>query len=576
MTYFFRLENSKIESNGLEYFENIDGDKQIEFYTINIPKNDLLVILQNFKNNHLDAFLNNYTTVSFLIIILDKKSNKLIVVNDKFGTNEILIKIERGSINISDSIHYLVDSKNILDNIDYDSAYEALSFYSIMPPKTIFKNIHSVALSHYEIIDIESKRTEAILYWDLDALLNNKNKNYDNLVKQFRDIFTERTRFLAGDGTAIALSGGIDSGGILGIVNQAVHKDNILSITIGGHGEKTVDLTSSRDTIDRLGVRNIEVYPILEDIKKLVNFYKDLSCPILADTVLPYSILAEVAGKHGFNKLLFGFGAEMHLGNLKVCKIAYRLSVIEKLIPKILMNVLYNLIVNMRGYSENQKMFLLASSWSERFLFARGPHYIHDKKFYRKISENFFQELVERFKIIEKKKINLLDRLTQMYFFSWVSYMQLRDCNMLSKKYNVKVFSPYDTPEVLSVMYSTPNKFRKKNKWNKQLIRDMYKPYVSEKLYTGANRSMIIPYGKLLTGYYQPYYDYLKTSKIMQRLVDLDSYEKQHQFHPEPGLNLIRFLGMALWYDTNFNETNLNNFFEAIERVKELSPDHSC
>lgn len=138
--------------------------------------------------------------------------------------------------------------------------------------------------------------------------------------------------------------------------------------------------------------------------------------------------------------------------------------------------------------------------------------------------------------------------------------MQMRDLTSLGKKYGVKPYIPFDHPSVMKETFKTPNKFRKLNKWNKQVIRDVFSPYVSEKMKKGKVGSLIIPYNKLLIEKKDKFIKYLRSSEIINNIVDLDIYEKEFEKLPEPGLNLKRLVNLAVWYDINWDKNNLENF----------------
>jgi hypothetical protein len=269
----------------------------------------------------------------------------------------------------------------------------------------------------------------------------------------------------------------------------------------------------------------------------------------------------EQAQKIGAPKVIFGFGAEMLLGNLKIARIAHRIALVEKIVPFWILKFIYRVIARIKGFSKNQTEFLLSQSWVDRFLHARGPLLIHEKKYFKKTPVPFVDHYkIEAHRILALPAIGLLDKFVLMYVYSWVNYLQAREFTAMGKKFDAVPVMPFDSIKTMRALFRTPDQFRKLNNWNKQVIRDVFRPYTTPDMYTGRVGSLIIPYNTWFKDTHKPFIDYLRTSKIIMEAVDLDVFERLYETLPEPGLSLMRLLGIALWYDANWDTDNMKNF----------------
>ena len=169
--------------------------------------------------------------------------------------------------------------------------------------------------------------------------------------------------------------------------------------------------------------------------------------------------------------------------------------------------------------------------------------------------------------IMKLSSIGLVDKIVIFYFYSWVNYLQTQTLNILSKKYLVNSIIPFDSINVIKKIFKTSDVFRKKNNWNKQLIRDVFEPYVEDKLYKNKARSLVVHYNDWFKENYQDIISYLETSEVLKNLIDWEIYKKNYNKLPEPGLNLIRLLSISLWYDVNWNRKNLINFEKMFSKL---------
>lgn len=545
----------------------------IEFLYKGFDKSNLDGLFNAYANASLTAYLDATLVPSFALIVIDRTKGVLTAINDKFGGNELYYTSRPQSFFLTDDPKRLFEILGESPKIDLRSTYELLTFHSVKPPRTIYENMFAVPMAHALTYAISDASSHLELYWQAHKRFSEKAAAYEPLVTEVRGAFEDVLRKEAGENPGISLSGGIDSGGILGALTKLMGKP-VPSVTIGGWGAKTPDLESSRRTAQENGSVNEEIYPTLEDVARLPTFSEHLNQPLLADILLPNALVFERARGHGIKKLAFGFGAEMLLGNLRMSRAVYALAPFERFVPAPILRIVYRLIGFIRRFTRNQIEFLLARSLSARFLHARGALFTRERKYFKNLPSDFIQ-------VIEKEveseahigEVETLDSVVLMYLFSWVNYLQRRDMGMIAKKYDMGVIMPFDTPQVAEAMFRAPNVFRRLNRWNKQLIRDVLRPYVSDRLHAGVVRSLIVPYSVLFASCQQPLIEYLKTSSLVSELIDLESFQRDYDTLPEPGLSLMRLVGLAIWYDVTWNTKNLANFERAIDRARSITKE---
>lgn len=525
----------------------------VDLYVTEESEIDPLDIIDAYHQQKLHAFLNEEVDEQFTCFIYDKRDSTFFIYNDHYGSADVLCTVNHGNLYASNSAKLLFHTIGAKPKFRSFSVYELIVFQAIEAPHTIYESVYTVPVASSLVF--RGGSISFVPYWDLIRRLGAKERDYDTLVSRIQKAMSKRIASYDPNTTSIALSGGVDSGGLLGMATS-IHKQPLQSITIGGHGSTSFDLTSSRQSAAYNNSQNHEYYPQVNDLSKLSCYLSDLNQPICANVAFPYGYIQEHAKTLGTNGVMYGFGAEMTLGNLLISKLAFLLVPVERLIPRRILTPIYSWVGKWMKLSKTQMQFLLSSTWTERFTYARGPLYTWEQKYFTKDKGNFWNSIVKQ---VEKraevwKGLPVIDSIVAMYITSWVSYQQLRDLSALGRKFGVRPLLPFNTPSVAYAFFATPTKFRRKNRWKKQVIRDVFRPYISDRLYNNAGRSLIIPYSNLFKGKEEKVFRYLKNSPIVRDLFDVETFERDFTSRPEQGLFLFRMLGPALWYDMNWGE----------------------
>lgn len=496
----------------------------------------------------------------FCLFIFDKETKEFFAFNDKYGHNEIFLRQTNSGLQCTSDV--AVDSEPPPFNML--AVHEFLSFHSIVPPKTIYQDIETVPTAHFARFDVKTKTLSYKQYWAVHKLFNPKTGDYEQLVKDLRTVFYDEICKEDEGKSAVALSGGIDSGGILGILNEC--SGSTSSISFGPYGKSSGDLESSRLTAKHFASNNTELYPSAQMLVNLIEVSPKLNQPIGGDQLMATSEIYRVAREQDIKKLYFGYGTQMILGNLGLNKLWHSTRMVEKVFGKRVTKFLLWIYAKTHPVSSNVEYLLLADDWVERFFYAQAALYTRERHIYKAPPEDFVTATTDFLRReMEREELLLSDRFVLMYLSSWTNYGQERHNAMMGKVYGVEPFSPYNTSRVAEVILKTPDSFRKKNHWNKQLWRDALKPYVPEHLYMRKGKSLTVPYTKIFSAGLPIFLPYLKGNKLLTEVIDFDVYEKSFTALPEPGTNLLRLITLAAWYDTRYDKERLSQLKRACE-----------
>lgn len=558
MEYLIEIKLDKDELNIETDFKRLES-KKLSLYYRGLAEEVAKQALQGYQSGTLNEFLNEGDFDNFLFFVVDNNKELIEIYNDHFGSNEIYYHHNhaKDKVIITDDTFRIHQGIPKLSDLNL---CEFITFQGIMPPDTIFKDIYCVASGSKLVVNGAS--LEQHEYWDIEKLLSDKINSYEELIDEGDSALVETVRRHSKEGvkTAVGLSGGVDSGGLLGMCVQKTQSRPV-AISVGGRGPETVDLISARKSVEYHKVKHHEIYPNFENMKKIWSNNIGLSHPVQGAAAFGYSLVNEKAKQEGAKNVYYGFGAEMILGNsMKLAKVAHTLR-FEKYVPNIILKPIYKFFGPMFIKSETRQRFLEAGDdWVKRFVISRCANYFWSKKYLKVDGEACIRQAEKKISRHFSSKLSIYDALVKLYVKSWVNYLQYRDMTAIAKKFSVTPVIPFDTLRVAKVFFKIPLAHRKRNKWKKQLIRDIFKPYIPEHLYSNVARAISVPYTQIFGDKLEAVLGYVETSRIFSSQYDFDLMRKQLRTEPEPGFLLMFLFGAAVWYDANFCPERKSDF----------------
>lgn len=500
-----------------------------------------------FSDSLIQELLNNEDLDNFLLIVIDKKENSLRVYNDHFGSNEIYYTKNADGYIVAGDIKGLEQDNKTLNK---NGLYESIIFQTVLPPETVFKNIYCIPSATVASFTVSS--VSLMDYWNLFDLFAKKQNSYNQLITEGRNALLHTIKNTTDKYTATALSGGIDSGGLLGMYKETGKYTAPKVISIGPYGEGSGDLVSARKSAAYNQAQLTEIYPSFENFKFLWDLSVGLSQPVCLPIKFVHDLLHASAAEQSSQKIIYGLGAEMLLGNLKISRTAKALW-FERFLPNGLLRFLYKHIGFLFIKSDSQKHFLSAvGDWTDRFMVVRGPYFSSLSAYFKGDANDFWIQVKTKMEKHFDSNLDIYDAFVKMYVKSWVNYLQYRDMTILGRLYGITPVIPFDSIRLAKIFFSVPLKHRSRNKWNKQLIRDIMKPFVADHLYSNQVKSLIVPYSKFFEGKELEIIEYVKTSVATSQLFDYDQLLKEYEKLPANGYILMHILGVAVWYDANF------------------------
>lgn len=214
------------------------------------------------ENNDAEYCLHLYETLgeeafgklngSFLIVLYDLKSHKLLIVNDRFASYPLFYYSNKGRLIFGTKVHPLLKFDKLPRILNLQAVFEFFTFTRILGTKTYFKDIS--VLPPATILHCINKSISFAPYWEMKYKVEKHPERYyvKELAKTLKKSVERRTQ--ENHRFGILLSGGLDSRMVL-----AASDKKMVAFTIGDDGDNEVEI--ARKIAEAKGCKHILLKP---------------------------------------------------------------------------------------------------------------------------------------------------------------------------------------------------------------------------------------------------------------------------------------------------------------------------
>lgn len=525
--------------------------------SFNVPPADRQAFINACRSATYTQWLHDYTRNDFLLAWHDTATQRLIIANDHYGSNEILYHVSADTVVVTDNITQLKQALPDLA-INHDKINEFFAFGSIQPPATMLHEVSSLPSAHVLQADVASGQAGTVEYWSPADTLHDKYPDYDTALSGIRaglQHSVEQEQDYA-DTYGVALSGGVDSGGLLSMLHAHTGM-RPTAITIGPIGPDSPDLPSARLSAKHVGAKHVEVYPTPDELNHLPRYAASLNQPLDGLSVITYGLMARTAQEHGVTRLLYGCGTDNMLGCQKYSQMALRLQQLSWLPGPLQRMALHAYIVTRRGLSADQRKILLAPSHTQRFLHIKSIHQELNQPFLRNNTDPYQSlDTTALDDIFANNDLGMIDRYVMADWRYFHIYNRHSLINRISRPMGITAYNTPYTPFGGAPLLRVTDDMRARNGWDKEIFREAVKPVSPPHLYTNARQSCIIKVRHWLTepDRHTQVKQQLKDSAFASSVCDIDAFFDAYDTLPTPELFLTKLLVLTYWHDAHFGD----------------------
>src|SRR6266404_4532334 len=296
--YNYRELRAELRSKGHQFRTNSDTE----------------VIIHGYKEWGTDVF--NHLNGMFGLAIWDVNKKRLVVARDAMGIKLIYYRIANGQLTFGSEIRAVLAVEDSKPEVDPVALNLFLRFRYTPSPLTIFQGIRKLAPGTMLVIERGECREER--WYNYTPIPFSSPKEDKDATHELLELYrgAVRRHLLSDVPVGILLSGGLDSGLLLALMNEQGGPWPAYTI---GYGESFADdeLADAAETASLLGARHITVKLDRAEFERSLSVIVEcLEEPIAASSIVPMYFVSQRA-RQDVKVALIGQGPDELFGGYK-------------------------------------------------------------------------------------------------------------------------------------------------------------------------------------------------------------------------------------------------------------------
>jgi asparagine synthase (glutamine-hydrolysing) len=259
----------------------------------------------------------------FVFAIWDERQHALWIVRDRLGVRPLYYMLQEGTLIFASEIKAIFSLPGVRAELDEVTLDQIFTFWSPLPPRTAFKNIHTLPPGHWLTVGARQE-LQIERYWRLQfpQTQNRRDLSEDDAVDELRYLLIDATqiRLRADVPVGAYLSGGLDSSTIAALIHHYTNR-TLETFSIGFADESYDESAFQRAMAKKLKTRHHAIQCTSEEIG---NVFPEVvwhtETPLLRTSPAPLYLLSKLVHEHGFKVVLTGEGADEFLAGYNIFK----------------------------------------------------------------------------------------------------------------------------------------------------------------------------------------------------------------------------------------------------------------
>ena len=252
----------------------------------------------------------------FGLAIWDAPNQRLIVARDAMGIKLVYYKIDDGTLTFGSEIRPILAAQNSRPDVDPVALNLFLRFRYTPSPLTIFQGIRKLAPGTMLVVERDQCREER--WYNYTPIPFSSPKENKDATRELLELYRAAVRrhLLSDVPVGILLSGGLDSGLLLGLMNEQGGSWPAYTI---GYGDSYADdeIHDAAETAALLGAQHITVRLDQGEFERsLPKIVECLEEPIAASSIVPMYFVSQRA-RQDVKVALIGQGPDELFGGYK-------------------------------------------------------------------------------------------------------------------------------------------------------------------------------------------------------------------------------------------------------------------
>jgi asparagine synthase (glutamine-hydrolysing) len=245
----------------------------------------------------------------FAMAIWDRRARTLFLARDRMGVRPIFYTLHAGQLVFGSEVKALLAVPDLRAEVDATALDETFVYWSVQPPRTIFRGIFQIPAGHYLLA--HDGRLSVHTYWAADFTPESPARSVNEHIDELESLLDDsiRIRLRADVPVGSYLSGGLDSSLIATLARRHAPLLETFSIAFE---DQTYDESAFQTAMaHELGTQHRVVRITDADIGRVFpDVVWHTEAPILRTAPAPMYRLAQLVNQYGLKVVLTGEGAD--------------------------------------------------------------------------------------------------------------------------------------------------------------------------------------------------------------------------------------------------------------------------
>ena len=445
----------------------------------------------------------------FAFALFDVQKTRLILARDRTGICPLFYTAIEDAFYFGSEIKSLFEHRKIPREIDPSAVIEALSHWSVTPPKTAFKDIFQIRPGEYLVFSGSRSETQRKQYWRINIGNAHHSLKFDELCELTRETMNASVaRHLRSDvPVGVYLSGGIDSS-ILSLLVSDHARERFHTFSIGFEDERFDESRFQNIMAVQLGTTHQHIQCTHSDIAKAFP-----EVVYHAETILfrcapvPLYYLSKAVQGAGFKTVLSGEGAdEVFWGYDTFRELFVRLMWERNRSSEWRPDLLKRIFPYLVQFQDKRYFPFLKMFYKKTLGDMQDPFYSHRPRWNTNGSN--FDLLAEPIRDLGRASTDPIEAMLPESFRKWTPHQRAHALEMITllagyllssqgdrmqMSHSVEGRFPFLDLEVLKLTAGIPDRWKCKGLRDKFLLREAFKDRLPPEIYSRPKFAYLAP-----------------------------------------------------------------------------------
>ena len=258
----------------------------------------------------------------FALAIWDSRRQELFLARDRVGICPLHYTVHDGRLIFASEVKSIFAVPEVPRRIDPDAVNQVFTFWTVLPGRTVFQNVHELPPGHFMQVSQAGMRIRR--YWDIPVCPRSEQMDQpvDAIVETVRELLVDavRVRLRADVPVGCYLSGGLDSSGIAALTARRFNAD-LSTFGIRFEQEAFDEGPHQQTMAALLGTHHREVRASTPGIgTSFTEMLWHAEKPVLRTAPVPLLMLSKAVRDSGLKVVLTGEGADEIFGGYNIFK----------------------------------------------------------------------------------------------------------------------------------------------------------------------------------------------------------------------------------------------------------------